>query len=209
MYFYKPKVHYQLTKEQLSKTNIYFCGQSLIKMHPIFDTVINKILNKDKKAEVIFIKSRNKNITKQFIDRLKKNINNNFDRIKFIERLETEEYINKCGSASVLLDTYWFGAGNSFHESMFYGTPTITLPTKYLKSRIVTGAYKQMKIENAPIANDIEEYVEKSVEYANYNVNKALELKSHYKNQADKYLYENENIISDMENIFESIINKN
>ena len=209
MYFYKPKIHYQLTKEQLSQTNIYFCGQSLIKMHPIFDTVINKILNKDKKAEVTFIKSRNKHITKQFIDRLKKNINNNFDRIKFIERLETEEYINKCGSASVLLDTYWFGSGNSFHESMYYGTPTITLPTKYLKSRVVTGAYKQMKIENAPIANDIEEYVEKSVEYANYNANKALELKSHYKNQANKYLYENENIISDMENIFESILNKN
>ena len=66
-----------------------------------------------------------------------------------------------------------------------------------------------MKIENAPIANDIEEYVEKSVEHANYNVNKALELKSHYNNQANKYLYENENIISDMENIFESILNKN
>ena len=46
---------------------------------------------------------------------------------------------------------------------MFYGTPTVTLPTNYMKSRIVTGAYKQMQINRPPIVTDIDNYVEKKV----------------------------------------------
>ena len=54
-----------------------------------------------------------------------------------------------------MLDPLYFGAGNSFHESMYYGTPTVTLPTQNLKSRIVLGAYKQMQIENPPISTEL------------------------------------------------------
>ena len=37
----------------------------------------------------------------------------------------------------VILDPYYFGSGNSFHESMYYGTSTVTKPTNYSKSRVV------------------------------------------------------------------------
>lgn len=207
MYFYKPKIQNLLDKDQLSKKNIYFCSQSLIKMHPRFDEFIKKILKKDKRGKVIFIKNKNKYLTNQFVERLKGNTNENFDRIEFIDPLDTEEYINKCGSASVLLDTFWFGAGNSFHESMFYGTPTVTLPTHLMKSRIVTGSYKQMKINDAPIVSDIDSYVDRSIELANLEITKMLDLKNYYREQADKLLYENENIIKDLERIFKIMVN--
>ena len=58
-----------------------------------------------------------------FFERLKKEFSENLDRIKFIDRLAPEEFIHHCGKASVLLDPFWFGAGNSFHESMLYGSP--------------------------------------------------------------------------------------
>ena len=70
------------------------------------------------------------------------------DEIRICAILREKEFINHCGQASVLLDPLYFGAGNSFHESMYYGTPTVTLPSNYLKSRIVKGAYNQMKLEN-------------------------------------------------------------
>ena len=207
MYFFKPKIHKILSKDQLTKKKIYFCSQSLIKMHPKFDEFIKKILAKDKRGKVIFINNRNKFLTKQFYKRLKTNLKENFDRVEFINPLVTEEYINKCGSSSVLLDTFWFGAGNSFHESMFYGTPTVTLPTHLMKSRIVTGAYKQMQIRNAPIVSDIDGYVDRSIELANLETKKMLDLKNYYREQADKLLFENENIITDLERIFKMIVN--
>ena len=204
MYFYKPKVISQILGDQLSNKKIYFCPQTLIKMHPSFDEAIKKILYEDRKGQIIFIQDGNKVLNKLFFERLKKKIPEGIERVKFIERLTVEEYINYCGSSSVILDPFWFGAGNSFHESMFYGTPTVTMPTEYLKSRIVTGAYKQMKIENPPVTDNLEDYVSKCVDLANSDNN---ELKKYYRHQADSYLYENKNEIPELENIFKSLIN--
>ena len=204
MYFYKPKITFSLKKEDILSKNIYSCPQSLFKMHPSFDEAIKKILIKDKKAKIIFIKDRKEILSKMFFDRLKKKIPENLDRINFIDRLTPEEFIHHCGRASVLLDPFWFGSGNTFHESMLYGTPTVTMPTKYLKSRIVTGAYKQMQIEDPPIFNNVDDYVDKSIELANQ---KNIDLKIHYKEQAEKYLFENPNAISDLGNIFKSLVN--
>ena len=204
MYFYKPKVINNLKDEMLINKNVYSCPQNLIKMHPSFDFAIKEILNKDKKARVYFIKDKNENITKKFSHRLKKNISTNMDRVFFMDKLTVEEFINNCGRSSVLLDPFIFGAGNSFHESMYYGTPTVTMPTDYLKSRIVTGAYKQMEIDNAPIAKDLHEYVELSIEIAN---NGGLDLKKYYQEQANKNLFENEKAVKDLESIFFNINN--
>ena len=204
MYFYKPKITFALKKEDMLNKNIYFCPQSLFKMHPSFDEAIKKILHKDKKAQIFFIKDRKEILSKMFFKRLKKIMTENIDRINFIDRLTPEKFVHYCGRVSVLLDPFWFGAGNSFHESMLYGTPTVTMPTKYLKSRVVAGAYKQMQIDDAPIFNNIDDYVDKCVELANHE---NLDLKMHYKEQAEKNLFENPNVIDDLEKIFKSIVN--
>ncbi len=204
MYFYKPKVTFTLKKEDILSKNIYSCPQSLFKMHPSFDEAIKKILHKDKKAKLYFIKDGKEILSKMFFNRLKKETPENIDRVNFIDRLTPEEFIHHCGRASVLLDPFWFGAGNTFHESMLYGTPTVTMPTKYLKSRIVTGAYKQMQIDDAPIFNNVDDYVDKCIEIANQE---NIDLKMYYKEQAEKNLFENLNVIDDLENIFKSIVN--
>ena len=204
MYFYKPKITFALKKEDILSNNIYFCPQSLFKMHPSFDEAIKKILHKDKKAQIFFIKDRKEILSKMFFKRLKKIILENIDRINFIDRLTPEEFIHYCGRVSVLLDPFWFGAGNSFHESMLYGTPTVTMPNKYLKSRVVAGAYKQMQIDDAPILSNIDDYVDKCIELANQE---NIELKMYYKEQAEKNLFENPNVIDDLEKIFRSIVN--
>ena len=116
-----------------------------------------------------------------------------------------ENYINICGSSSVLLDTLYFGAGNSFHESMFYGTPTVTMPTNDLKSRIVLGAYKQMQIEKPIVVSSIDEYVDCAIELANLENNKMLELKKYLQKSADDHLYENKEFIININNILENL----
>ena len=201
MYFYEPKIIKTLTNDDLSKKNIYFCSQSLFKIHPDFDDILKKILEKDKSAKLLFIKDKNKILFKKILQRLEKKIKIGFDRIKFLDRMSNDEYINMCGKSSVLLDTLYFGAGNSFHESMIYGTPTVTMPSENLKSRIVLGAYKQMKIENPPVVKNIEEYVEKAVELANLEEKKMLEMKKYYSSNAKKYLFENKDFLKEFESM--------
>ena len=90
---------------------------------------------------------------------------------------------------------------------MFYGTPTVTKPTKYTKSRLVLGAYNQMEIQDgpvAPIVDKINDYVETAVAIAN---NKNLyDLKKYYNEKAKEKLYENKLVIPDLEKIFIKLV---
>jgi len=205
MYYYTPIVERGLDIDMLSKNNVYSCPQTLFKIHPEFDLVLGKILEEDKKAKIYFIKDSDNVYYKKLLNRFKKNTKIDLDRIEFVNCLSWEDYINHCGQASVLLDPFYFSAGNSFYESMFYGTPTVTKPTEYTKSRLVLGAYNQMKIEDAPIVNNVSEYVGKAVEIANNQ--KLYDLKKYYKEQAKKNLFENQFIISNLEEIFFKIVN--
>ena len=99
----------------------------------------------------------------------------------------------------MLLDPLYFGSGNSFYESMFYGTPTITMPTNSLKSSVVSGAYKQMKIENPPVVKNVEEYVDKAIEVANLNEETMHNNKNYYSESANAHLYENKKFILELE----------
>ena len=204
MYYYPPDIKNNLQKSELTKNNIYSCPQTLFKIHPEFDEIIGKIQKKDKNAKIYFIKDVNKTYYKKLLIRFKKNKEIDLDRIKFLDGLSWEDYINHCGQASVLLDPIYFGAGNSFYESMFYGTPTVSKPTKYTKSRLVLGAYKQMQIEEAPIVDSVDEYVNKSIEIANHK--NLFDLKNYYNEKAKKKLYENKDIIPNLEKIFKGVV---
>ncbi len=204
MYYYSPIVKNLLSRDELSKNNIYSCPQTLFKIHPDFDQIIAKIHKQDKNAKIYFIKDLNKTYYKKLLIRFNKNKEIDLERIKFLDGLTWENYINHCGHASVLLDPIYFGAGNSFYESMFYGTPTVSKPTKYTKSRLVLGAYQQMQIEEAPIVNSVDEYVNKSIEIANHK--NLYDLKNYYNEKAKRKLYENKDIIPNLEKIFKNVV---
>lgn len=207
MYFYKPMLKKKLDDKDLGESNIYFCPQTLIKIHPDFDEILKKILQNDSRAKIIFIKDNGGILVKKLMQRFKKTIFNNLERISFIDQMGINDYINYCGKASVLLDPLYFGAGNSFHESMYYGTPTITMPTNNIKSRIVLGAYNQMQLKNPPIFKDINNYINSAIEIANLKKNTLIETKKYFRECADKNLFENEKFIKESENIFLKLVN--
>ena len=199
LYYYKPETSLLLNLDNMNNQNIYSCPQTLFKIHPDFDQILKQILIKDKKAKIYFIKDNNKTLFEKLITRFKKTIGSDLDRIIFNETMSVEKYINHCGSSSVLLDPIFYGGGNSFYESMIYGTPTVTLPTNYLKNRLTLGAYNQMEVEDAPIVNSPEQYVDKAIEIANLEPKKLLETKARYKDAAFNKLFENRKYINELE----------
>ena len=44
------------------------------------------------------------------------------------------------------------------YEAMVYGTPFVTWPGRFMRSRVAMGAYHQMKIKDPPIADSVEGY---------------------------------------------------
>ena len=187
-----PNVENKLNDKSLSKNNIYSCPQTMFKFHPDFDQILSEILNRDKKGILYLIKDSNKVYYHKLIERFKKIKNFDLDRVIFIDQLNRDGYINHLGSSSVLLDPLYFGAGNSFHESMVYGTPTVTMPTKFIKSRIVTASYIQMEIDNPPIVKNKNEYIEKAVDFA--NAKDLSNIKKYYREKAKQKLFNTKNV---------------
>ena len=89
---------------------------------------------------------------------------------------------------------------------MVVGTPTVTLPKKLLRSRMVKGSYDQMKVDTSlTVAKDIDDYVDKSIFLAsNKKIN--LELRENLRKKAKKNLFENENVIDEFNDFFKKII---
>ena len=58
----------------------------------------------------------------------------------------------------VLLDPIHFGSGNTLYEAMVYGTPVVTWPGQFMRGRIVAGAYQQLGIADAPVADTLGDY---------------------------------------------------
>ena len=187
MIYQKPNILKRLENKEIAKKNIYSCPQTLYKFHPDFDDFLFEILKKDVRGVLYLIKDSNKIYFNKLIDRFKKNKKFDSDRIVFLDPLSNEDFINHLGSTSVLLDPIYFGSGNSFHESMVYGTPTVTMPNKFIKSRIVYAAYNQMEIENPPVVKNKNDYVELAVQVAN-DAN-LLQTKKYFQNKADKKLF--------------------
>jgi len=190
-----------------SDFKFYSCPQSLFKILPDFDIVISKILNEDKKAIIFFIKDNFNYWFRLLKIRFQKNISkDHLNRVIFLNRLSTENFINLCGSSNVLLDPLYFGAGNSFIETLNYGTPYITFPGTFLRSRIVLGIYKQMNISNAPIATSLENYAELAMEYAN-NKLRNEELRNEIISNSKKFFFNNQKVLQEYEAFFKRIVN--
>tara|TARA_E500000178_G_scaffold27732_1_gene25410 strand:- start:1044 stop:2729 length:1686 start_codon:yes stop_codon:yes gene_type:complete len=207
MVYSKPIVKKKLSENELKRKNIYSCPQTLFKLHPDFDQIIFDILEKDKKAIVYLIKDRDKVWYKKLIKRFSNNERYDSKRIIFMDPLNQEDYLLHLGRASVLLDPIYYGAGNSFFESMLFGTPSVTLPTEHIKSRLVLGAYKQMEIKDAPIAEDIPNYIELAVNYANRDDIGAL--KSKYRNAAEEKLFDTKKAGEEFNKVILNLFNLN
>jgi len=192
MIYDKPNIKNKLNHKDLSKKNIYSCPQTLFKFHPDFDDYLFDILKKDKKAILYLLKDIHKVYYLKLLQRFKKNKNFDSDRVIFLDPLNLSQFINHLGTSSVLLDPIYFGSGNSFHESMFYGTQTVTCPTKYIKSRIVSAAYIQMGVKNPPIVKNKDDYVDKAIEIANDK--NILDRKKYYQEAANEKLFDTEDV---------------
>ena len=191
-----------------NKYNIYFCSQSLFKILPDFDLILKKILEKDKKALLIFIRDQWNIWNKILLNRWKKSIYKNLDRIKFINRLSVDDFINLSGNCNVLLDPVYFGSGNSFIEAFTYGTPMVTLPSSFLRGRLVMGLYDQMKINNPPIVYNNEDYINLSIELAN-NQKKNEEIRNQIVENSNKFFFNNYLVINEFQNFFTSLMTTN
>ncbi|MFT7644339.1 MAG: protein O-GlcNAc transferase, partial [Pirellulaceae bacterium] len=168
-YYYRkpvPSAPYQWEKHGFdSLQRVYLCPQSQFKLHPEFDVILKGILSQDKNAVIVFIDGLSEwseKLRRRFQDSIGLELS---DRIEFIPPVNQDEFITMVRDAHVVLDPVAFGGGNTSYEAMLVGTPVVTWPGPFMRSRVTHGLYQQMGID-ACVAKSASEYIELAVSIA-------------------------------------------
>ncbi|WP_269611057.1 tetratricopeptide repeat protein [Prochlorococcus marinus] len=195
-------------KNILNSKSRFYIGliQSLVKIHPNFDEILESILSKIDNSYLVIITDKSNYNFKTLQDRWNKKNELLIERSIFINSTGRDDFLNITRSCDIMLDPFYFGGGVTFYEAMAYGIPFITYPHNQ-KVRIVSAGYEQMKIKNPPIAKSPEDYINWCIKYSQDKL--LLEsIKKELKQQAEKYLFNDNEIYKDYYEFFTDSIKK-
>ncbi len=139
--------------------NLYGCLQTLFKYHPEFDAILGGILRRDPKGLLVVLEGRHAMWKESLIQRWSHSMPDVVDRIRFIPPVPRQDFLALSQTVDVLLDSIQFGGGNTTFEALAVGTPVVTWPSPYLRSRLASGIYRYMDWLEC-VADSAESYVE-------------------------------------------------
>lgn len=137
---------------------LYGCPQSLFKFHPDFDAVLAEIADGDPDGHIVVLDGAVAPWSSLLRERWAASYPILNQRVIFLPRQPLDRFMALMAHFDVLLDPIHFGSGNTLYEAMVYGTPIVTWPGRFMRGRIVAGAYQQMNLADAPVAVRLEDY---------------------------------------------------
>jgi len=124
--------------------HLYICPQSLFKFHPEFDAVLAEILRRDPLGDLVLLEGKYPYWGQLLMERFARTMPDVVSRVRFMGRLKRVDFLALNAAADVSLDPMHFGGGNTTYEALALGTPVVTLPGDFLRSRISLALYKKM-----------------------------------------------------------------
>jgi predicted O-linked N-acetylglucosamine transferase (SPINDLY family)/glycosyltransferase involved in cell wall biosynthesis len=191
--------HFGLSADQ----NIYFCAQSLLKVHPDFDPLMAEILRQDPKGQIVLVGHEASHPAQLLKTRLQAAMPDVMDRLRILPRLPEEEFLALLRLADVSLDTRHYGGVNTTYQSLYLETPVITWPGEFQRGRFSAGAYQKIGLTE-PIADSAEQYIELAVRFASDGA-EAERLATDIR-QAAPALYQDERAASELADYFERAV---
>lgn len=112
-----------------AEAHLYVCVQNLRKLQPGFDGLIGDLLRHDPRGWLLCLADEQPFITELFRRRLQRSIPDVLPRIRCVQRLPREQYLELVTAADVLLDSRPYGGGaNTAADALATGTPVVTWP---------------------------------------------------------------------------------
>lgn len=125
----------------------YLIPQTLYKIHPDFDHLLQGILSKDDNGIAIFPIGQVENLAIQLKMRFERSLSPDvLQRIHFAPKLQPAAYLALCKLAQVVLDPFPVGGGRSSFEIFSVGTPIVMLYPRTSILQLTYGMYSKMGI---------------------------------------------------------------
>ncbi|GMH90739.1 hypothetical protein TL16_g11856 [Triparma laevis f. inornata] len=108
------------------ETRIYLCFQSIMKLHPSFDSAIREISNLDPSGIIVLMSDTKKPGWQKKIRQRLADVPN----VQFLDAMKYDSYMSLIECSHVTLDPYPFGGGVTIFESLSSGIPVVSDASK-------------------------------------------------------------------------------
>jgi len=139
--------------------HLYICPQNLFKFHPDMDDLIAGILRRDPRGRLVAVEGKIANWTTLLRRRWASAFPDVLDRVTFVPRMPSVDYVNLIALADVMLDTRHFNGMNTSLEALSQGTPVVTWPADFQRGRHTQAMYRKMALPEL-IAASADAYIE-------------------------------------------------
>ncbi|MGO9803430.1 MAG: tetratricopeptide repeat protein [Steroidobacteraceae bacterium] len=166
-YYFRPPVP-QPTRADLglaARTRLYVCPQSLFKLHPDFDALLSRILQRDGAGRVLLFAGECAEWSVMLQRRFRRSMPDVAGRIDFLPRQPYARFLEVLSAADVVLDTPHFNGMITSLDAFSVGTPIITLPGSLQRGRVTQAMYRAMGIEDG-IAASADQYADLAADIA-------------------------------------------
>jgi predicted O-linked N-acetylglucosamine transferase (SPINDLY family) len=170
-YYYKPQVPSSRADRQSfglpASATLYVCPQTLYKLHPDFDVILQGILSADPRALVVLIAGQFQEFTDRLRERFALSLGELERRVVFLPFMAFERFMQLLDLADVVLDSIHFNGMNSSLQALAVGVPVVTLPGRFQRGRHTQAMYRKMGMLDC-IATSAAHYVELAVGIATH-----------------------------------------
>lgn len=183
--------------------HLYVCAQKIQKVHPDFDQVLANILRKDGHGIVVLVQDKAGVAAEMLRQRFAVTIGDVADRIRFLPRLNFDDYLSLTAIADVLLDPIHYGGGMTLYDWASLNKPLVTWPSRFLRGRYAVGFYSKMGIDSC-MAKTLDEYVDIAVAIGTdslYRSGIEAEIRA-----ASDVIFEDAAVIKEHQRVFELLI---
>jgi protein O-GlcNAc transferase len=178
---------------------LYLCPQTLFKLHPHFDPLLRGILERDSRGYLVLVRGQYPEWEAALRERFAGTLGALAERVRFIDSVPSEDFLELLGLADVMLDPPHFNGMNSSLEAFAVGLPVVTLPTLLQRGRHTRAMYLCMGITDC-IAADEAAYVDLAVRLGtdpDFNASLRARILAH-----NHVLYENPRVVREFERFF-------
>jgi protein O-GlcNAc transferase len=137
---------------------IYFCAQTLIKIHPEMDALFAGILERNPAGLLVLPAGYNPRLAEHLRARFARSLGPVAERVRFLPAMSHRDFMNVMALADVSLDTRPFGGGNTSWQAIAAGTPIVTWPGRYLRGRYTQALYRLAGMEDT-IVDSADAYI--------------------------------------------------
>lgn len=148
-----------------TRGNLYFCPMTLFKVHPQFDLTLLSILQQDPEAQIVFLEYKKKLHLKLQARLRQKFPPSEHARLHFISWAPRKMFYQRLQACDVILDTFYFGGGNTAYQAFGLHCPIVSLDVPWNKGRWTQAMYRLMGIEGL-VAASPDEYARIAVRVA-------------------------------------------